>query len=55
MNTIEACFEFSDDAVSATSKYYWDMSILAKVETIKCFLAALIQKHWLSGKITVKI
>jgi hypothetical protein len=55
MNDIKTFFAFRDGEIAGPEKYDWDMSIAATVETIKCFLAALIEKYRLSGKVLIEI
>jgi hypothetical protein len=54
MDNIKTFFSFSEGEISDPSKYDWDKSIGGTVETIKCFLALLIQKHNLSGKVLIE-
>ena len=55
MDDIKTFFAFQDGEIAESAKYDWDMSIASTVETIKCFLAALIEKHRLSGKVLIEI
>jgi hypothetical protein len=55
MDSIKTFFAFRDGEISETAKYDWDMSVASTVETIKCFLSALIKKHRLSGRILIEI
>jgi hypothetical protein len=54
MDNIKTFFSFSDGEITEASRYDWDKSIRGTVETIKCFLASLIEKHKLSGKVLIE-
>jgi hypothetical protein len=54
MDNIKTFFSFSEGEISSASKQDWDRSIGGTVETIKCFLASLIEKYKLSGKVLIE-
>jgi len=55
MDNIRTFFSFQNGQMAEQARYDWDHSVASTVETIKCYLSDLIEKHKLSGRVLIEI
>jgi len=55
MDDIRTFFSFQNGEIAEQARYDCDNQVASTVETIKCFLSELIEKHQLSGKVFIEV